>query len=81
MSTPALCQRAEAPRAPYSVSGMTCGGCANKVTDHVEQIDGVSDVSVDIPNGRLTVSVTPTVTDDAVHAAIEQDGYTVAASA
>lgn len=65
----------------YTVSGMTCGGCANKVTNHVEQIDGVSDVSVDIPNGRLTVSTTDSVTDDAVHAAIEQAGYTVAASA
>lgn len=64
-----------------TVSGMTCGGCANKATDHVEQIDGVSDVSVDIPNGRLPVNSTSTVTDEAVHAAIEQAGYTIAASA
>lgn len=65
----------------YTVSGMTCGGCANKVTDHVEQIDGVSDVSVDIPNRRLTLNSTSTVTDEAVHAAIEQAGYTIATSA
>ena len=49
--------------------------------DHVERIEGVSDVSVEIPNGRLTVHSTPTVTDEAVHAAIGQAGYTIAASA
>ena len=31
-------------------------------------------------NGRLTVHSTPTVTDEAVHAAIGQAGYTIAAS-
>ncbi|WP_434967816.1 cation transporter [Janibacter indicus] len=44
-------------------------------------MEGVSDVSVEIPNGRLTVHSTPTVTDEAVHAAIGQAGYTIAASA
>ena len=62
----------------YTVSGMTCGGCASKVTDHVEQIAGVTDVAVDIPTGGLTVTTDQPVTDDVVHAAIKGAGYSVA---
>ncbi|MBC7277395.1 heavy metal-associated domain-containing protein, partial [Nocardioides sp.] len=36
-----------ATNATYTVSGMTCGGCAGKVTDQVEQIPGILDVDVD----------------------------------
>ncbi len=62
----------------YTVSGMTCGGCASKVTKHVEKVDGVTDVAVDIDTGSLTVTTDAPVTDAAVHAAIEQAGYAVA---
>lgn len=66
-----------ATNSTYTVSGMTCGGCASKVTDHVEQIDGVTDVAVDISTGSLTVTTDAPVTDDAVHTAIKRAGYTV----
>ena len=55
----------------YTVSGMTCGSCASKVTDHVEQIDGVTDVAVDTSTGSLMVTTDAPVTDDAVHTAIK----------
>ena len=50
---------------------MTCGSCASKVTDHVEQIDGVTDVAVDTSTGSLMVTTDAPVTDDAVHTAIK----------
>ncbi|CAM3080007.1 MULTISPECIES: heavy-metal-associated domain-containing protein [Dermacoccus] len=60
-----------ATNSTYTVSGMTCGSCASKVTDHVEQIDGVTDVAVDTSTGSLMVTTDAPVTDDAVHTAIK----------
>ena len=51
-----------ATNSTYTVSGMTCGSCASKVTDHVEQIDGVTDVAVDISTGSLMVTTDAPVT-------------------
>ncbi|WP_125776170.1 heavy-metal-associated domain-containing protein [Antribacter gilvus] len=61
----------------YSVQGMTCGGCAAKVTGVVKQVDGVEDTSVDLAAGTVTV-VGPGADHDAVRAAITQLGYQVA---
>ncbi|GAB3959141.1 hypothetical protein GCM10029978_005580 [Actinoallomurus acanthiterrae] len=40
----------------YLVTGMTCQPCATKVTSAVQQVEGVTDVAVDLATGRLTVS-------------------------
>ncbi len=61
----------------YTVSGMTCGHCVAAVTEEVGQVVGVSDVTVDLDAGRLTVSAEPAVNDDAVRAAVEEAGYAV----
>lgn len=40
------------------VQGMTCGHCASSVTEELEEIDGVRNVSVTlVPNGTSTVTV------------------------
>lgn len=64
----------------YTVEGMTCGGCAGKVTSQVEQIPGVTDVDVDLATGGITLSADTPVSDDAVKTAVEQAGYQLAAS-
>ncbi len=62
------------------IDGMTCGGCAGKVTSQVEQIPGVTDVDVDLATGGITLSADTPVSDDAVKTAVEQAGYKLAAS-
>ncbi|MEU7139437.1 heavy metal-associated domain-containing protein [Nocardia sp. NPDC046473] len=61
-----------------TVTGMTCGGCANRVRDGIGRIDGVDGVTVDLPTGRVTVEAAGTIERDAIVAAIDQAGYAVA---
>jgi len=65
--------------ADYLVEGMTCGHCVSSVTEELTEVDGVTEVSVDLASGLpSTVSVTSeSPLDDAtVGAAIEEAGYT-----
>ncbi len=57
----------------YSVTGMTCGHCVSSVTEEVSELAGVTDVSIDLANG--TVTVTGETTEDAVRGAVESAGY------
>lgn len=61
----------------YTVEGMTCDHCANAVTAEVTKIPGVTDVSVDVAAGRLTVSSAEPVPAEAVTDAVEEAGYAV----
>ena len=62
----------------YTVTGMTCGHCANAVTEEVGKINGVESVTVDLPTGAVTVVSTVTPSDEAVRAAVDEAGYQVA---
>ncbi|MEU4619357.1 heavy-metal-associated domain-containing protein [Actinoplanes sp. NPDC023801] len=59
----------------YPVTGMTCGHCANSVTAEVSRIPGVSDVTVDLAGGTVTVSSAAPVDREAVRAAVDEAGY------
>ena len=59
----------------YVVEGMTCGGCAGKITEAVEQIPGITDVDVDLLTGGITLTADQPVSDEAVQAAVEGAGY------
>jgi copper chaperone len=61
--------------ATYTVRGMTCGHCAAAVTEEVTKIAGVSDVQVDVPAGRVTVSSTEALDQAQVGAAVDEAGY------
>lgn len=63
--------------ATYTVTGMTCGHCVGSVTEEIQEIDGVTDVAVDLPSGAVTVTGDGEVTPDAVRAAVEKAGYEV----
>ncbi len=65
----------------YTVKGMTCDHCAGSVTAEVTKIAGVTDVSVDVKAGRLTVVSADSVSAEAISEAVEEAGYEVVASA
>lgn len=60
----------------YTVVGMTCNGCVNKVTNAVMDVAGVADVDVDVSTG--TLDVTGQVDDAAIRSAVTNIGYKIA---
>jgi copper chaperone len=59
----------------WTVVGMTCQHCVASVTEEVGELDGVSDVSVDLASGTLTVTSDQPLPDDRVRTAVEEAGY------
>jgi copper chaperone len=62
----------------YQATGMTCGHCVNAVQQEVGAIDGVTDVTVDLATGAVTVTSTHAIADDQMTAAIDEAGYQLA---
>lgn len=62
-------------RTTYTVSGMTCGGCANNVTRHLNAVAGVTGTEIDLTSGSVTVTSTAALETSTVRAAVEQAGY------
>jgi len=61
----------------FAVTGMTCGHCAAAVTEELNAVPGVTEVSVElVPGGISTVSVTSDgpVSRDDVAAALDEAG-------
>jgi len=65
-------------RKTISVTGMSCNGCEQTVGNAPKTIDGVTRVDADHEGDTVEIVVEETVTDDDLHAAIEQAGYDVA---
>lgn len=66
--------------ATYTVTGMTCEHCVASVTEEISEIDGVTDVAVDLVAGGdspVTITTEGPVTQDAIAAAVDEAGYTV----
>ena len=61
--------------ATYTVVGMTCNSCVNKVTNAVSGVEGVLDVDVDVSDGTLEVS--GHIDDAAIRDAVAQAGYKI----
>lgn len=59
------------------VEGMTCGHCANAVTQELLKISGVSDVTVEVESGVVLVQSESTLEQTLVAQAIEEAGYTL----
>ncbi|MGW1681012.1 heavy-metal-associated domain-containing protein [Saccharopolyspora sp. NPDC002376] len=64
----------------FTVVGMTCGHCAQSVTEEVSKIGGVSEVAVDLPTGAVTVSSGEAISAADVRTAVEEAGYQLAGS-
>jgi copper ion binding protein len=65
-------------RRDFAVTGMTCQHCAASVTEEITEIDGVSDVAVDLPTGVVTVTSDRPLDEAQVRAAVEEAGYRLA---
>ena len=61
--------------ATYTVDGMTCGHCVASVTEEVQQIAGVTDVTVDLSTGAVTVTSDADLGTAVVKAAVEEAGF------
>jgi copper ion binding protein len=59
----------------YTVNGMTCGHCVNAVSTHLQGLDGVTAVDVDLPSGSVTVTSSEELDRDAIASAITAAGY------
>ncbi|GAB2650668.1 heavy-metal-associated domain-containing protein [Nocardia goodfellowii] len=68
-----------ASTATVTVTGMTCGGCANSVRTEVGRIDGVTSVDIDLGSGLVTVDSASPVSREAITAAVAKAGYQVTA--
>ena len=66
--------------ATYNVAGMTCGHCVNAVSGELSKLGGVSDVTVDLDTGKVTVTSDHTLDLDALRAAIAEAGYELTGS-
>lgn len=61
--------------ATYTVTGMTCGHCAQAVTGELSALPGVDDVQVDVASGAVTVTSAAPLETDQVRAAVDEAGY------
>lgn len=59
----------------FSLTGVTCGGCASKVTEAITKLDGIDRAEVDVATSSLTVHTTTPVAPDTIAAAVEAAGY------
>ncbi|GJM43425.1 MAG: hypothetical protein DHS20C21_02670 [Gemmatimonadota bacterium] len=73
----ACCAGAEAATITYSVAGMTCMGCVNKVEAAVAglEIEGLESVTVNMEGGNAVLTTTGPVDVKAIEAAITESGF------
>ncbi len=59
----------------YDVTGMTCEHCEMSVREEVSEIAGGDSVEVSAKTGKLVVTASAPVSDEAVLAAVDEAGY------
>jgi copper chaperone CopZ len=62
----------------YTVTGMTCGHCAQAVTAELTTLPGVRDVRVDVASGAVDVTSDAPLPIADVRAAVDEAGYALA---
>lgn len=58
-----------------TITGMTCGSCRRHVSAALEQLEGVDQVDVNLVTHSASVRHSPTVSAEALIAAIAEAGY------
>jgi copper chaperone len=58
---------------PFHIPGMTCGGCARRVTAAITALDDAAQVHIDLPAKRVTVE--SALPREQLAAALAQAGY------
>lgn len=59
----------------FTLTGVTCGGCAGRVSEAVAQITGIDRVEIDVAVSVLTVHGANPVERARITAAVEAAGY------
>ncbi|MFI6344013.1 heavy-metal-associated domain-containing protein [Streptomyces sp. NPDC050560] len=67
--------------AVYQVTGMSCGHCEGAVSGEIAELPGVASVKAEAASGRVTVVSAAPLDDDAVRAAVDEAGFTLAGRA
>jgi copper ion binding protein len=62
----------------YRVDGMTCDHCVHAITSEIRAIDGVRGVDIALATGQVTVTSDSPVAAEAIRAAVDEAGYTLA---
>jgi copper chaperone CopZ len=73
--------RSAAVTTDYGVEGMTCSHCVASVTEELSQLEGVSNVDIDLVAGgisRVRVGSSRALADAEVAAAVDEAGYELA---
>ena len=65
----------------YTVTGMTCDHYVNAVSIEISKVARVTDVTVDLNSGVVTVTSDGPVDRDAIVAAVDEAGYEVVPAA
>ena len=58
-----------------AVEGMTCGHCVSAVQTEVGKVEGVTDVSVDLESGQVTIVADTSPDPVALQEAVEEAGF------
>jgi copper chaperone CopZ len=66
---------AEATTVVYAVSGMSCGHCEKAIGEELAALPGVTAVTAEAASGRVSVSSSSPLDEEAVRAAIDEAGY------
>lgn len=64
--------------ATFAVTGMTCEHCVASVTEELTALPGVTDVSVDLATGAVTVTSERELSTVEVTEAVTEAGYQLA---
>lgn len=62
----------------YTVTGMSCGHCADAVTRAISGLTGVEHVRVDVDSGKVSVRSADPLPIESVRAAVDDAGYQLA---
>ena len=59
----------------YTVGGMTCRHCAATVTGELSEVDGVTEVAVNLATGAVTVASADELSHHLIETAVAHAGY------
>ena len=57
------------------IEGMSCGHCAMRVKDALEQVEGVSSAKVNHKKGNAVISMEQDIAVGTLKAAVDETGY------
>lgn len=59
----------------YAVSGMSCGHCKATLTKAIGELDGVTEVGVDLATGQVTLTSAAEPDDTLIAEVVDEAGY------